>query len=330
MGKFQEQAADYGVVVRYERDRAARDIGVHFFRKTRSGKEQATGSLVWFQMKGIQAATLSKADFAKARSVAVSLKVKDLQLWYRMNGPTYLAVYIESVDTFLVLNIVAYVAEHYGAKILTLGQKTIDVQVSTKSVLDAQAFDLIVRNGTAEEWARVLGADSGDVHLAQRDYRLLWKLGTSKKRGVEHRMDVKDWQSKLRGEVEFLERPIAGSEDSWRSIREHWQLMLRIQGLEAAYPYLSFQPFDQQHQDDIEFWSNEDDEPFVEFSDGTVVYGHDCAGEYNLYELRPRLNSIGRRLVAIVNTLMRASMIETPDDNEGETLDVAPWHARDV
>jgi len=330
MGKFQSLAAGYGVTVRYDRDRAARDIGVHFFRQTTSGAEKATGSLVWFQMKGLQTGTLSKEKFDKATSIPITLRVTDLQLWYRMNGPTFLAVYVESVDTFLVLNIATFVAEHYGSEILTLTQKTVDIPVATGSPLDAQAFDLIIRNGTTEEWARILGVQRSDARLAQRDYRLIWRLGTTKERGVEHRIAVKDWQSKLRGELEFLERPIGGSEDGWHSIREHWELGLHIGRIEAVYPYIRLAAFDEQRQSDIEFWSNEDEEPFVEFSDGTIVYGQDCAGEYNAYELRPCLNALGRRLFGIVCTLKDALLLELPDEIGGEMLDAAPWHQRDV
>ena len=331
MGKFQARAAEFGVIARYERDRAARDIGIHFFRKKKSGDEEATGSLVWFQMKGLRSTTMKRSDFEKSDSVSVGLKVKDLRLWYRANGPTYLVVYVESVDLFLVLNIVAYITERYGAGILSLDQKTVDVPISTKSVLDNQAFELMIRQGTAEEWSRVLHLDTEDVRLAQRDYRLIWRLGSAQARSVEFRIDVKDWQSKLRGEVQFLERPLHGNDREWFPVRDHWHHMLRIEDVEKAYPYLSFEAFDEQRQGNIEFFSNEDDEPSVELSDGTVVYGHDCAGEYNLYELRPRLNATGTRLLEMIETLVRTHMIDAPSENgPGEMLDVAPWHNRDV
>jgi hypothetical protein len=331
MGKFQAKAAEYGVAVKYERDRAARDIGIHFYRRKKSGDEVATGSLVWFQMKGFRSKTVPKEKFAKSRSLAVPLRVKDLQLWFRMNGPTYLVVYVESVDTFLILNIGKYVAEQYGPKVFDLGQKELNVPISTKSVLDAQAFELMIRQGTAEEWTRSLRADEADVRLAQRDYQLIWRLGGAEDRQVEHRVEVRDWQSKLRGEVYFHERKIDGSDQDWESIRTHWQFMLRARDLETAYPYLSFEPFNEEHQNDVEFESNEDGEPFVEFSDGSVVYGHDCCGEYNLYELRPQLNETGARLMAMIATLVRTGMIEPPTENDaGEVIDVAPWHHRDV
>ena len=247
-----------------------------------------------------------------------------------MNGPTYLAVFVESAGKFLVLNIVKYVAEHYGAKILTLNQKTVSVPVSNTSILDAQAFALIIREGTVEEWARTLRVEGNDARLAERDYGLVWRLRTADERMVEHRTDIKDWQSKARCEVDFLERPVTGSDDSWLPIRMHWQFMLNIGGLEDAYPYLSFDAFDERYQGDVEYWSNEDAAPVATFQDGTVVYGQDGAGEYNEFQLRPRLNEMGQRLAEIVDTLVRASMIEVPQEGDIETLDVAPWNARDV
>lgn len=284
MAKFQERAAPYGVVARYDRDRAARDIGLHFFRRSRSGSERATGSLVWFQMKGIQAITLSGYAFKEARSIPVTVRVKDLQLWYRMNGPTYLVVYIESVDEFLVIDIVKWATEKYGAGLLALRQKTINVPVSPESKLDSQALDLIARRGTAEEWGRILGADGRDVGLAQRDYQLIWRLATAGERQVEHKVVIRDWQSKLRGEVEFHEKPVADDDGKWRAVRAHWQLGLRASELEAAYPYVAFGPLDEEEQSNIEFSDNEDGNPEVEFSDGSSVYGHDCSGEYHVYE----------------------------------------------
>ena len=331
MGKFQAKAAEYGVIVRYERDRAARDIGIHFFRKKRSGDEEATGSLVWFQMKGLRSTTMTREDFEKSTSVSVKIEVEDLCLWYRANGPTYLVVYVESVDVFLVLNVVAFIAERFGADIFSLDQKTVNIPVSTKSILDDQAFELMIRQGAAEEWARILRFDAQDVRLAQRDYRLIWRLGTAQTRSVEYRVDVKDWQSKLRGEVQFLESATHESDREWIPVRDHWQHRLRIEDIEKAYPYLSFEAFDEERQGNIEFFSNEDDEPAAELSDGTVIYGHYCAGEYNLYKLRPRLNAAGERLMEMIETLVRAGMIEAPNENDPrEMLDVAPWHSRDV
>ena len=330
MGRFQDIAAQYGVTVKYDRDRAARDIGLHLLSSTKSGNEDATGTLVWFQMKGVGAATLPRHAFDAAAHIDVKLKVKHLRLWHQMNGPTYLALYVESVDRFLVLNLAKYVREQFGRRIFTVSTKTLTVQVSTRSFLDDQAFALMLQNGTREEWMRVFMMSPSEAHLAERDYRLIWRLSTAEERRVEHQLAMTDWQSKCRGEIALMERPVGGTDDEWQSIRLHLSFMLSMADLEEAYPYLAFAPFDQERNDNIESWGNDDEDPEFTFSDGTVVYGTDAAGEYFAYELRPRLNSMGQVLAGMVRELIDAKLVDAPALDESEFLDGAPWNGRDV
>ncbi|MDO8502760.1 MAG: hypothetical protein Q7S20_13035 [Gemmatimonadaceae bacterium] len=69
MAAFEALAAQHGIVVKYQRDRAARDIGLHLTKPDREGAETLTSSLVWFQMKGITAAVLTKETFASSNYV---------------------------------------------------------------------------------------------------------------------------------------------------------------------------------------------------------------------------------------------------------------------
>jgi hypothetical protein len=66
---------EVGEFVTYERDRAARDLGLHLTRKLGSGKEQLSSALCWFQMKGVMATTLTKAAFDKLATLDISLQV---------------------------------------------------------------------------------------------------------------------------------------------------------------------------------------------------------------------------------------------------------------
>lgn len=327
MGKFDALAAEHGITVKYERDRAARDDGVHLMRKRRSGSQTATGSLIWFQMKGLMRETLSKEEFEAQSHVAIRLSVADLQLWYRMNGPTYLVVYIESADIFLIFDIVGYIEEEFGKGVYELAQKSITVKVPTSSILDQTAFDLLLRRGDAQEWSRVLTAEPDEIHFCQRDFSVIWRLGTATERQVEHRVEVTDWQSKLRGEVEISERSVDPDADNldWEPVREHWQYMLTMRDIESAYPYLSFTPFDEERQNEIEYWDNEDNEPKFVFSDGTSVYGENFSEEYYYYQLRPVLNATGERLWRMVRTLLKADIVDPPDESQGEFLNIAPW-----
>lgn len=186
MGNFASLAAEYGIIVKYERDRAARDIGVHLMRKRRSGAQTATGSLIWFQMKGLMRSTLSKDQFESQTHVKIRLSVSDLQLWYRANGPTYLVVYIESADVFLIFDIVKYVEDKFGKKIYELKQDSLTVAVPTSSVLDETAFNLLLRRGDAEEWSRVLTAEPNEIHFCQRDFSVIWRFGTASESRTPH------------------------------------------------------------------------------------------------------------------------------------------------
>ncbi len=325
MARFEQLAADYGVATRYERDRAARDIGLHLFRKRKSGVEEATGSLVWFQMKGLMTKSFPKASFDHVSHVSLPIKTADLRLWSRSNGPTYLIVYVESADRFLILDVVKYAKEKFGGELHTLKQKSVTVQVPTTNVLDDDAFVMLLQRGSVEEWSKVLDATDDDVRLCLRDFSVIWHIGTAAQRNVHQRFEVTDWQSKLRGEVDLQERQQNSTDDKWESIRPHWQLFLRIDDLESTYPYLDFEPADEEFQSDCE-WSNEDNNPSVELKDGTTLFGQGD-DEYHTYLLRPTLNEAGQRLYKLVLKLIDADLMDVPE-GERSMISVAPWNRR--
>lgn len=345
MAKFAALAGEHGVAVRYERDRAARDVGVHLTRKAADGSERLGASLVWFQMKGVMATTLPKAAYDGKREVSIPIDVEHLRFWYRQPMPTYLAVYVESADRFLVLNTTRYVDEHLGGrKIFDLTQKTVNVRVSKASVLDGQAFDLLYRAGELEEWQRVLDASPDDLQATHRDYKLIWRVATAAARGVAQRLTFRDWQSKMRSELYFEERPAGGltsatadatadataGSGGWRLVRSHWQFGLRVHQVEATYPYLEFSAWDEAFQDITDWEDNPEGEPAVTLEDETLVYGRNVADEYHDYEFAVALNDDGRRLWPLVEQLAKFGLVDVTADDEGEGLDVAPWHARQV
>jgi hypothetical protein len=83
--------------------------------------------------------------------------------------PTYLALYIESIDQFFILNLQSYVEATWGKGILSLNQKTVDVKVSSRSILDDEALKLILRKSTITAWTKAMLVDESDVRLCQRD-----------------------------------------------------------------------------------------------------------------------------------------------------------------
>lgn len=259
MEKFRAFASKFGEFVKYEHDRGARDIGLHLTQKLRSGKERLTAALCWFQMKGLMDSTLSAKQFEakkKEGEITLPLEVSHLRYWYLQPMPTYLVVYVESVDTFFVMNVQDYIVKRWGRKILALKQKTVTVSIPTDSELDEQAFTLILTKSDIEEWKKVLGENEKDVTICLRDYDLIWHFGTAAERKVEHRVVFMDWQSKTRGQFYIQERQLK-AKGRWHTLREHWQYMMNVFDLEGVYPYVEFSSLE---DDSAEDWLMEEDE----------------------------------------------------------------------
>ena len=237
MQKFRAFTAKFGEFVIYERDRGVRDIGMHLTKKLRSGDEQLSGALVWFQMKGIMSSTMTKAQFRKVDLVAISLDVGHLRYWYLQPISTYLVVYIESVEIFLVLNVTEFVESTWGREILRLDQKTATVKIEKESVLDDQAFRLILQKNDIAQWGKALGTDNEQIGVCYRDYNLIWSMGTAKDRGVTHNLEFWDWQSKTRGQLYIKE---VDNDNNQLILREHFQYFMTVEGLQDAYPYFEF------------------------------------------------------------------------------------------
>jgi hypothetical protein len=339
MEKFRSFAAQFGHFVAYDRDVATRDIGLHLTEPLKSGGAKLTTCLCWFQMKGIMADTLPKKKAEEAATFKYRMKVEHLKFWFLQPMPTYLALYIESLDRFLILNLQKYVEETWGRDILSLDKKTAEVEVSGGSVLDGDALKLILRDSTVEEWVKAMSAEESKIKLCERDYKVIWRIGTAAERKVKHRFEIYDWQSKTRGEVHIQERD-EGDTSEWTTVRNHWQYMLSAKGVEGMYPYLDFTADEEgespaDYDDDNwgsfdDFWCDDgDDRPTFALKSGQIAAGEDCAGEYHLYYIIPDLNDLGHALFGLIKTLIDIKFIEITDE-PGEFMSVAPWHFRQV
>jgi hypothetical protein len=229
--KFRDFAGQFDEFVAYERDRGARDIGLHLTHRLKSGAERMSSALCWFQLKGITKKKLSEDQLRKLGTISISLKVRHLQYWYLQPMPTYLALFIESTGTFWVLNLQQYVEKNWGRNILTLRQGETTVEVPRGSVLDAHAFQSILAKSDVREWTQALGDDSESIRLCRRDYDLIWHIGTASKRKVIHQLRIIDWQSKTRGEIHIEESPKDAQD--WHVLRNHWQLGLSANDVEG-------------------------------------------------------------------------------------------------
>lgn len=335
MAKFGALAANHGIVVKYERDRAARDIGLHLTKDLKSGKRQVTDALVWFQMKGVMATTLTKTDFETAKAVSLSMDVEHLRHWFLEKEPTHLVVYVEAADLFLVLNLQKYVAEKWGRDILTLDKKTQTVTVPASSLLDEQAFALLVYHADIAQWSKALGADPADMELVHSGADAIYAVGTADERKVECGVLYRDWISKTRDELCIVERP-AGFEgdvfEGWATRHEHWQFM----GLdpEESYPYLEMFALEQYEPETfVNRWGEEElveEGQTIQLKNGDSVFSPDCSGEYYQYVFGARLNESGHRLFGYVEALLKMGLLELrADEEEGHSfVSVAPWHSR--
>lgn len=335
MAKFEQLASRHGVFVKYERDRAARDIGLHLTKDLKSGKKQVTNSLVWFQMKGVMATTLTKQAFEASKGVSLSMDIEHLRHWFLDKEPTHLIVYVESVDQFLVMNLQKYVAETWGHGILTLDQKSATVTVPASSVLDEQAFAILLRYADLAQWAKALNADQADVELISRDCNVIYAVGSAEKHEMECGVLWTKWLSKLRGELCVVERPVGFEgdiDDGWDVIREHWQ----YGGIdpENSYPYLElFALEDYEPETFTNAWGEEeliDDGETITLENGDKVFGPNAANEYCRFVFGARLNEYGIKLLSYVETLVRIGLLELRDpDSDGHAfIDIAPWHSR--
>ena len=318
-------ASEFGEFVEYERDRAGRDIGLHFVSQKVDGGEIVEPSLVWFQMKGVQANSFSTEDFDSSEDLSIVLDVPHLRFWYIAPEPTYLVLYIESVNRFFVLNIQKYIRENFGDGILNIDQKTLTVHVRKDSELDSQAFYLIKQQRSIEAWKGRIAEGNDFAHVFFRDAELIRRIDTAENRNVSIKLLLRKYGSKTRSEAYFIE---ASDEDNdeQETIRSHWQYMMP-EDLSIPFPYLEFNP----DNDDDEFYWDEDEDyewPPLELPNGKFVYP-DGVFEIVEYKMIVSLNEIGKAWAQTLSVMEDAGFIEL-DALGVSAVSVAPWHGRDV
>ena len=148
---FRSLARPYGEFVTYERDRAAIDFGLHLTNRDTEQHRAVTQSRVWFQLKGIRSSTLQLQEYEASSDVSLDLRIEDLMFWYASPETVYLAVYIESADTFLVEDVRDVVDRRWPGSIFSpgavnAGQKTARVTVSRAAKLGPQAWERMAKH----------------------------------------------------------------------------------------------------------------------------------------------------------------------------------------
>ena len=356
MAKFRHFAAGYGTFVEYASDRAGRDIGLHFTQLTAGGGRIVTPALVWFQMKGISAGKLSKEAFNVAEAVTLSLQTNHLRFWYVAPEPTYLVVYVESVDQFLVINIKDWVSEQLGEKILTTAQQSYSVSIDKKNLLDDHAFRVMLGKNLVSVARQRLGAtDDAEARRFLAASEVVKWMDACRQKNASTRIAVKIWITKTRTEVVFLTQ--AAGDDEWTPVRIHWQFMMRP--LAEAFPFLSFTGGRQARFEEFEervtydgydgetyaethhamIWLDLNDADEMEYQEidnegwlalgGDIyAYGDVAGGEWVEHAFDISLNDLGESWLATLKVLEAAEILVV-GEVEG-WVSIAPWHARDL
>lgn len=137
-----------GLLLHYDNDRAAIDLGIHFFARE-DGKNVVTGARVWIQAKGLRSTSLSAAKVASAKSVASpSLPIDQIRFWYNSPEPVYLVLYVESIDQFFAADVRALVDDRGGlAKLLATDQEGATLRIPKEQTL-ARAIETMPRHRT--------------------------------------------------------------------------------------------------------------------------------------------------------------------------------------
>lgn len=318
MEKFRTLAANFGEFVAYERDRAARDIGLAFTRPKKSGGEVVTNVLRWFQLKGIASTTLTEAKLATSGSIKIRLELAHLKFWYLAPEPTFLVVYAEAVDRFFVTNIQRAVERKWGRSVLIETKKSATVEVPLSSPLDDTAMRQILSAGESDHWQRVFGFSASEARLAVRDAGLVLAVEQAIDSGGSALVTITEWISKMRTEVAFRVDLPNGER---RILRDQWGFRSDI---EAMFPHFSFSPAQ------TECWFFEDGEhgDVIELSSGERVFGVECMGEHVQYHLTIELAELGIRIASAAKELEKAGVISFLEKQE--FVSIAPWDQRDV
>jgi hypothetical protein len=138
--KLKDRLSSHGLLLGYELDRAALDLGLHLFAPSPPGRPRQLGQVrVWFQLKGISAGTADVDHLREAGEVAVGgLAVEHLRYWFAHPEPVYLVVYVEALERFLAEDVRLLVDREGGPRWLADigGQQTATLHLPLSAGID--------------------------------------------------------------------------------------------------------------------------------------------------------------------------------------------------
>jgi hypothetical protein len=222
-----------------------------------------------------------------------------------------------------------------------------------RNILDEGFFRAVLNKNLVPALREVFAQDDDrSIVRFLRDSALVKWLVQASETGVETRIRVNNYMSKMRTEVYFESRE--GKAD-WKTFRGHWQFMMGE--LPVAFPFLTFKPtrkavltrwsedvggIDDEMQevrhervtlvetDEEDWWDDEefDYECILSIGGDDYSYGEMFGGELIEHMIGIELNEVGSRWAANLKVLEAAEVISV--DLHPHMISVAPWHARDV
>lgn len=99
---FRQRFSRRGIAIKYERDRAATDVGIHL---TAPGSLELSSVRVWFQLKGKHSTTLSRDKIDERDFVPIAVSLNHARFWYAAPEAVYLVVFLEATDEFIAEDI---------------------------------------------------------------------------------------------------------------------------------------------------------------------------------------------------------------------------------
>jgi hypothetical protein len=144
--KFRNQVRKFGEFVKYERDRASLDFGLHL-----TSHRRVSHTRLWFQLKGVHQETLPLSQYSREDYVRIKVRVDHLKFWFASPEPIYLAVYVECADVFLVEDVQEIVHRTWGEHFLSpdtfrQGQQSVTINVSSNAVLTDDRMNAMRRH----------------------------------------------------------------------------------------------------------------------------------------------------------------------------------------
>jgi hypothetical protein len=153
--EFESLIGPFGILLDYQKDRAAIDKGLHLYTPDRdNGQAHPSQIKVWFQLKGKAKETISAERLKGMEYIPVAgLPVDTVQFWLASPECVYLVVYLEATDQFFAEDVCEIVRRQQPdavsqPKLLSPGNETVTLNVSKSAILNESVIKSMLNHRT--------------------------------------------------------------------------------------------------------------------------------------------------------------------------------------